>query len=140
MKIALIVEWLDAWRGGAERGERRREGRGLTHEGRTENTHRRLPCSRREPPGAAVRLRNRPAHRVVAVPVLLGADVVAAGRGELGACRQVSDAGELVDTVSELLSNPDEAARLGRAGQRVLEENRGALERLLVLLEPLLVP
>jgi hypothetical protein len=40
--------------------------------------------------------------------------------------------------VSELLLNPEEAARLGRAGQTVLEENRGALERLLVLLEPLL--
>ena len=55
-----------------------------------------------------------------------------------GACRQVADANELVETVSELLTNPDEAARLGRAGQEVLEENRGALERLLVLLEPLL--
>ncbi|MBT8106410.1 MAG: 3-deoxy-D-manno-octulosonic acid transferase [Woeseiaceae bacterium] len=58
---------------------------------------------------------------------------------ELGACRRVDDADELVETISELLSNPDEAARLGRAGQKVLEENRGALERLLVLLEPLLV-
>ena len=58
---------------------------------------------------------------------------------ERGACRRVADADELVETISELLTNPDEAARLGRAGQEVLEENRGALERLLVLLEPLLV-
>ncbi len=57
---------------------------------------------------------------------------------DLGACRKVSGTDELAETVSELLSNPDEAARLGRAGQQVLEENRGALERLLVLLEPLL--
>lgn len=57
---------------------------------------------------------------------------------DLGACRRVGGTDGLADTVSELLSNPDEAARLGRAGQRVLEENRGALERLLVLLEPLL--
>lgn len=57
---------------------------------------------------------------------------------DLGACRRVSGTAELVETVSELLSNADEAARLGSAGQRVLEENRGALERLLVLLEPLL--
>ena len=57
---------------------------------------------------------------------------------ELGACRVVKDADELVETVSELLSNPDEAARLGRACQNLLEGNRGALERLLVLLEPLL--
>lgn len=57
---------------------------------------------------------------------------------ELGACRQVADPDELVEVVDELLSNPDEAARLGRTGQQVLEQNRGALERLLVLLEPLL--
>jgi 3-deoxy-D-manno-octulosonic-acid transferase len=57
---------------------------------------------------------------------------------ELGACRQVADSIELVEVVSELLSNPDEAARLGRAGQTLLEENRGALQQLLVLLEPLL--
>ncbi len=57
---------------------------------------------------------------------------------ELGACRKVNDTDELAETVSELLSNPEEAARLGRAGQTLLEENRGALERLLVLLEPLL--
>jgi 3-deoxy-D-manno-octulosonic-acid transferase len=55
-----------------------------------------------------------------------------------GACRRVSDPQELAVTVSELLANPDEAGRLGRAGQRLLDENRGALERLLVLLEPLL--
>lgn len=57
---------------------------------------------------------------------------------ELGACRQVADPDELVEVVDELLSNPDEATRLGRTGQQVLEQNRGALERLLVLLEPLL--
>ena len=55
-----------------------------------------------------------------------------------GACRRVGDPQELAATVSELLADPNEAARLGRAGQRLLEENRGALERLLVLLEPLL--
>ena len=56
----------------------------------------------------------------------------------MGACRRVEDPDELVEVVSELLANPDEAARLGSAGQKVLEENRGALDRLLVLLEPLL--
>lgn len=58
----------------------------------------------------------------------------------MGACRRVEDAGGLSDTVSELLSDPEQAARLGRAGRDVLQENRGALERLLVLLEPLLGP
>ena len=55
-----------------------------------------------------------------------------------GACRRIGDSQELAATVSELFANPDEAARLGRTGQQLLEENRGALERLLVLLEPLL--
>jgi 3-deoxy-D-manno-octulosonic-acid transferase len=57
---------------------------------------------------------------------------------QMGACRRVNDPGELAETVSELLSSPEAAARLGQAGQQVLEDNRGALERLLVLLEPLL--
>ena len=57
---------------------------------------------------------------------------------DLGACRRVSGSDELVTTVSELLTNPDQAERLGRAGRTVLAENRGALERLLVLLEPLI--
>ena len=56
----------------------------------------------------------------------------------MGACRRVEGPDELVEVVSELLDNPDEAARLGQAGQKVLEDNRGALHRLLVLLDPLL--
>ena len=80
---------------------------------------------------------------VLGVPVVTGphnfnAQDIADLFIDLGACRKVSGTVELAETVSELLSNPDEAARLGRAGQRVLEENRGALGRLLVLLEPLL--
>lgn len=80
---------------------------------------------------------------VLGVPVVTGphnfnAQDIADLFIDLGACRKVSGTDELVETVSELLSNPEEAARLGGAGQKVLEENRGALERLLVLLEPLL--
>ena len=57
---------------------------------------------------------------------------------DLGACRRVAGTDELVTTVSELLTDRDVAARLGDAGRSVLEENRGSLERLLILLEPLL--
>ena len=57
----------------------------------------------------------------------------------MGACRRVDGPAELAETVSELLSDPDEARRVGSTGLQVLESNRGALERLLVLLEPLLV-
>lgn len=80
---------------------------------------------------------------VLGVPVVTGphnfnAQDIADLFIDLGGCRRVSDTGELADTVSELLGDPDEAARLGRTGQQILEQNRGALERLLVLLEPLL--
>ena len=82
-------------------------------------------------------------------PAVLGAPIVAGPYNfnsqdiadlfvDRGACRIVAGPEELVDTVSELLSDRERAARLGRAGQQVLDENRGALERLLVLLEPLL--
>jgi hypothetical protein len=37
-----------------------------------------------------------------------------------------------------LLANPEKAAELGQKGLALLEQNRGALGRLLVLLEPLL--
>ena len=57
---------------------------------------------------------------------------------DLGACRRVTGTADLVTTVSELLTDRELAARLGSAGRSVLDENRGALERLLVLLEPLL--
>ena len=57
---------------------------------------------------------------------------------DLGACRRVTGTEDLVTTVSELLTDRELAARLGNTGRAVLDENRGALERLLVLLEPLL--
>jgi 3-deoxy-D-manno-octulosonic-acid transferase len=57
---------------------------------------------------------------------------------DFGACRRVSGTDELADTIDELLNKPREAEQLGRAGQALLEQNRGALARLLVLLEPLL--
>jgi 3-deoxy-D-manno-octulosonic-acid transferase len=57
---------------------------------------------------------------------------------QMGACRRVSGPEELAETISNLLSHPREAAQLGRAGQKLLDDNRGALRRLLVLLEPLL--
>ncbi|MDJ0793671.1 MAG: lipid IV(A) 3-deoxy-D-manno-octulosonic acid transferase [Woeseiaceae bacterium] len=58
---------------------------------------------------------------------------------DLGACLKVDTPSELGETVARLLEDKDEARRLGSTGREVLEKNRGALERLLVLLEPLLV-
>ena len=57
---------------------------------------------------------------------------------ELGACRVVENATDLATTIAELIADPHEAEKMGQKGLALLEENRGALERLLVLLEPLL--
>lgn len=58
---------------------------------------------------------------------------------DMKACRLVSDKNELVIAVADLIRSPDHAAELGDNAQQLLEQNRGALQRLMVLLEPLLV-
>jgi len=57
---------------------------------------------------------------------------------ELGACRVVADGSELATAVANLLDNPAAAREMGSNGLAFLEQNRGSLQRLLVLLEPLL--
>ncbi len=57
---------------------------------------------------------------------------------ELGALRMVASSDELADVVARLLDQPHEAKLLGDNALKVLAQNRGALQRLLVLLEPLL--
>jgi len=57
---------------------------------------------------------------------------------DMNACRIVNDAAELADAVTDLLENPDKAAEMGLNSRTLLEQNRGALARLLVLVEPLL--
>lgn len=82
---------------------------------------------------------------VLGVPVVTGphnfnAQDIADMFIKAGACRCVADVDELAGTISELLASPRKAALLGEAGQRLLEDNRGALKRLLILLEPLMEP
>ncbi len=55
-----------------------------------------------------------------------------------GACRMVGGWQELVATVDELLGRPDLRKALGSNALALLKQNRGALARLMVLLEPLL--
>jgi 3-deoxy-D-manno-octulosonic-acid transferase len=55
-----------------------------------------------------------------------------------GAAAVVKDAAELGERVAALLSNPAERERMGAAGRAAVEENRGALEKLLGLIDPLL--
>ena len=76
---------------------------------------------------------------IVTGPHLFNAQEIAEEFIELGACRVVADGDELATTVAYLLDNPAAAREMGGNGLSVLEQNRGSLQRLLVLLEPLLV-
>jgi 3-deoxy-D-manno-octulosonic-acid transferase len=55
-----------------------------------------------------------------------------------GAAQIVKDSTELGARVTELLSNPAERARMGALARASVEANRGALERLLGLIDPLI--
>jgi 3-deoxy-D-manno-octulosonic-acid transferase len=55
-----------------------------------------------------------------------------------GAAEVVPDARTLGRRVSALLSDPEERARIGAAGQASIDSNRGALAKLLGLINPLL--
>jgi 3-deoxy-D-manno-octulosonic-acid transferase len=57
---------------------------------------------------------------------------------EVGAQQVVHNARELAAQVTLLLSNPGERDRRGGLGRRALDQNRGALKRLLDLIDPLL--
>lgn len=77
------------------------------------------------------------------VPVLTGPNTfnsadVAKILVESGAATVVKDAAELGASVTTLLSNPAERARIGALGRAAVEDNRGALQKLLSLIEPLL--
>ena len=55
-----------------------------------------------------------------------------------GAAEVVHEAGELGGRVSRLLSDPEERQRIGALGRDSVDSNRGALGKLLGLIEPLL--
>jgi 3-deoxy-D-manno-octulosonic-acid transferase len=55
-----------------------------------------------------------------------------------GAAEVVHDAAELAARVSALLADPEARERMGAAGRASVDSNRGALEKLLALIEPLL--
>ncbi len=76
---------------------------------------------------------------VITGPHLFNAQDIADMFVETNACRIVRNADELAETIADLLRNPDMASDIGRNGRTLLEQNRGALARLLVLLEPLLI-
>ncbi len=57
-----------------------------------------------------------------------------------GSTQVIHDAAELAAHVVALLRNAEERTLRGGAGRRVVENNRGTLERVLELIEPLLAP
>ncbi|MDH3616161.1 MAG: lipid IV(A) 3-deoxy-D-manno-octulosonic acid transferase [Gammaproteobacteria bacterium] len=73
---------------------------------------------------------------VISGPHLFNAQDIADMFIDLKACRIVKDQDELAVAIADLLANPDTAAELGQNGLALLQQNRGALARLLVLLEP----
>jgi len=75
---------------------------------------------------------------VITGPQVFNAQEIADMFVELGACRMVENADELAAAVDELLLNPMRATELGRKGREIVQRNRGALDRLLGLLEPLI--
>lgn len=57
---------------------------------------------------------------------------------ECGAVRIVNDATVLASTIGELLANPSLRGSMGASGRKAVEDNRGAVNRLMKFLEPLL--
>jgi 3-deoxy-D-manno-octulosonic-acid transferase len=57
---------------------------------------------------------------------------------ERGAVRLVHDERELAMVVGELLSDPKQRAEMGAKGRKAVNDNRGAVDRLMEFLEPLL--
>ncbi len=57
---------------------------------------------------------------------------------ECGAVRLVDDAAGLSEAIGELLANPAARTAMGANGKKAIEANRGAVDRLMAFLEPLL--
>ncbi len=79
----------------------------------------------------------------LSLPVLTGpynfnSEDIATLLVQVGAAYKVSNATELADQVAGLLADAGERQRMGTLGRTTLDENRGALGRLLDLIEPLL--
>ena len=77
---------------------------------------------------------------IITGPHMFNAQEIADSFVKHSACRMVADATELAATVDELLENMDKARELGANGLNILNNNRGALNRLLDVIDPLVAP
>ena len=75
---------------------------------------------------------------VVTGPHLYNTQDIASKFERLGAVITVNNAGQLGSAVADLFEDPDTAADIGNRGRNVVLQNRGSLDRLLTLLEPLI--
>jgi 3-deoxy-D-manno-octulosonic-acid transferase len=75
---------------------------------------------------------------VISGPYVYNAQDIADMFVELGACDIIANTTELVRAVANLLEEPGEAVARGNKGREIVQQNRGALSRLLGLLEPLI--
>ena len=75
---------------------------------------------------------------VVTGPHLFNTQDIADKFTAIGALIRVETAGELATAVTKLLRDGSEAKRLGRLGRELVAVNRGALDRLMRLVEPLM--
>lgn len=75
---------------------------------------------------------------VIAGPHLFNFTEIAAAMERAGALCRVADGAELAEVTSRLLSSPEERAGMGEAGRRLVQQNRGALQRVLDLVRPCL--
>ena len=75
---------------------------------------------------------------IITGPYLFNIEEIADNFVKHDACVVVANGAELAAAVLALLEDPDAAAKMGARGLKLVEQSRGALQRLLVLLEPLL--
>ena len=75
---------------------------------------------------------------VINGPHVFNAQEIADMFVELGASRVVTSAAELAAVVAEFIANPEAARKAGDQGRDIVAQNRGSLDKLLRLLEPLI--
>ncbi len=75
---------------------------------------------------------------IVTGPHLFNTQDIANMFSELGAFVEVRNAAELAAAIASLFRDGDEAEKMAGKGRQILAENRGALQRLLNLMEPLI--
>ncbi|MGD9258628.1 MAG: 3-deoxy-D-manno-octulosonic acid transferase, partial [Gammaproteobacteria bacterium] len=75
---------------------------------------------------------------IVSGPYNFNAEDIAEMLDAAGALAVVEDERGLEDEIASCLASPDLSRQRGQAGRRILDENRGALDRLLRLVIPLM--